>query len=285
MIVRKEPNGEVLLIGQTDHSRLAGQFAAHWGNARFEALEPFDSMARAVAFHDFGYLRYETSPHFNEETGETPNFRDVTTNAKRLEEYQWCFDWLLGPDPYAGLIVNMHRTGLWRGRYDAMKYPEHKRRPQPPEVDAFVERNEAARETFIKESGIDEQQLRINFRLMQTFDYLSLYFSCQEPYPDYIDPVPTSYTCAEGEGVKLTLTPIGHNRIAVDPFPFDADPCRFQLPARRLPQAKFATEAAFRKAYYAAPIELIEYVLVGSGTAGDTSGTNLQAEPAALATV
>jgi hypothetical protein len=285
MIVRKEPNGEVLLVGQTDHSRLAGQFAAHWGNAQFAALEPFDSMARAVAFHDYGYLRYETAPQFNEETGETPNFRDVVTNEKRLEEYQWCFDWLLGPDPYAGLIVNMHRTGLWRGRYAAMRYPEHKIRPQPPEVDAFVARNEAARATFIAGSGIDEAQLRINFRLLQTFDYLSLYFSCQEPYEDYIDPVPTSYANAEGEGVRLTLTPLGDNRIAVDPFPFDTDPCRFQLTARRLPQAKFANEAAFRKAYFQAPVELIEYVLVGSGTAADTSDTRPQAQPATLTAV
>ena len=262
MIVRKEHDGQVLLIGQTDHSRLAGQFAAHWGNAQFALLQPYESVARAAAFHDFGYLRYETSPNFNTETGETPNFRDVVTDAKRLEEYQWCSDWLFGSDLYAATMVNMHRTGLWRGRYGAMRHPEHKIRPQTPEVDAFVERNETARAEMIAQHGLDPNELRINYRLLQTWDLLSLYFSCQEPYDDYIEPVPTSYADRDGEGVRMTLTPLDGNRVAVDPFPFDINPCRFQLPARRLANAKFADEAAFRKAYFQAPIELIEYELV-----------------------
>jgi len=38
MIVRKQPNGELILIGQTDHSRLVGQLAAHWGNRDFANL-------------------------------------------------------------------------------------------------------------------------------------------------------------------------------------------------------------------------------------------------------
>ena len=33
MIIREAANGETIVIGQTDHSRLVGQLAAHWGNA------------------------------------------------------------------------------------------------------------------------------------------------------------------------------------------------------------------------------------------------------------
>jgi hypothetical protein len=58
MIVRKETDGGALLIAQTEHSRLVGQFAAHWGNRDFAVPEPFESMARAAVFHDFGWLRY-----------------------------------------------------------------------------------------------------------------------------------------------------------------------------------------------------------------------------------
>ena len=58
-------------------------FASHWGNATFAVPEPFESVARAATFHDFGYLRYETAPAFNAETGQTPNFRDVITDEKR----------------------------------------------------------------------------------------------------------------------------------------------------------------------------------------------------------
>jgi hypothetical protein len=261
VIVRKQDDGQMLLVGQTDHSRLAGQFAAHWGNERFAALQPYESVARAAAFHDYGYLRYETEPSFNPETGETPNFRDVNTDAKRLEEYQWCSDWLLGPDPYAGAIVNMHRTGLWRGRYGAMKHPGHKMRKQSPEVDAFIARNEAQRAQLLATQTWDPSELRINYRLLQVWDLLSLYFSCQEPSEDYIEPVPTSYRDQEGEGVRVTLTPIGPNRVHVDPFPFDVNPCYFQLAARRLPQPRFENQDAFRKAYFQAPLEIIQFEL------------------------
>ena len=56
MIVRTLAEGQTALIGQTDHSRLVGQFAAHWGNDRFAAPEPYDSVVRAATYHDFGWL-------------------------------------------------------------------------------------------------------------------------------------------------------------------------------------------------------------------------------------
>jgi hypothetical protein len=62
MIVRKEANGQLLLIGQTDHSRLVGQLAAHWGNDRFAPPRPYDSVARAAAFHDTRHRRSSTMP-------------------------------------------------------------------------------------------------------------------------------------------------------------------------------------------------------------------------------
>ena len=37
MIVRPLADGHTALIGQTDHSRLVGQLAAHWGNDQFAA--------------------------------------------------------------------------------------------------------------------------------------------------------------------------------------------------------------------------------------------------------
>jgi hypothetical protein len=32
---------------QTDHSRLAGFMASHWGNSTFAPLQPYESVARA----------------------------------------------------------------------------------------------------------------------------------------------------------------------------------------------------------------------------------------------
>ncbi len=262
MIVRNLSDGEQLILGQTDHSRLAGRFAAHWGNATFAPLEPYESVARAATFHDFGYLRYETDPAFNPLTGQTPNFRDVVTDEKRLSEYQWCFDWFLGLDPYAGNLANMHRTGLWRGRYNALIHPAKPLRTEPSAVEAFVAKNEALQAKTVAEHGWDRQQLRINYRLLQLWDLLSLAFSCQEPEADYFEPVPTRYTDKDDEGVRLTMTPLDAGTIAFDPYPFDTDALRIALPVKRVKNGTFADRDAFIKAYFQAPTELLEYTLV-----------------------
>ena len=258
MIVRKTAAGELLLIGQTDHSRLVGQLGAHWGNECFATPQPFDSVARAAAYHDYGWLRYETAPILLA-GGETPEFRQVPGSAAQLAAYQWCIDWLSGIDPYAGLIVNMHRTGLWRARYDTIKHPENSIRKLSPDVEEFVIVNEARQERERK--SLDAQQLWTNYRLLQVWDLLGLYFCCQDPYEDYIEPVPVGYA-DDKPGLRLGLHPLGAEKVAFDPFPFDCRPCRVQLMYRRLPQTKYPDLASFRRAYFQAPIELTNFELV-----------------------
>jgi hypothetical protein len=278
MIVRKDADG-MLLVTQTDHSRLAGQFAAHWGNETFAPPTPYESVARAAAFHDFGYLRYETAPAFDPSTGETPMFRAVPTDARRLEEYQWCFDWLLEQDPYASLLVSMHRVGIWRARYNTIASQMNKSRRQGPAIDAFIERQEARRSGIIAEHGFDERQLWTNYRLLQVWDLMSLYFSCDLPAEDSIEPVPTSYRDADAEGVRLTLSPLDATTVAIDPYPFDVGPLRVSLPARRFPQATFEDQAALRKAYFRAPLVLLEFDLVASAASGGSLGRSTGKKP------
>ena len=264
MIVRKEANGEMLLLAQTDHSRLAGQFAAHWGNAEFAPLTPYESVARAAAFHDFGYLRYETAPAFDEATGGTPSFRDVPTDERRLEEYQWCPDWLLALDPYAALLVSMHRTGLWQQRYKTISSTMYNVRKQKPEVEAFIERQETLRPQLIAQHNFDPQQLWINYRLLQVWDLMSLAFSLHAPEADAFEPVPVSYRDSEKEGVRLSMTPLDAKTVELDPYPFDVPALRVAVPVRRLSQSTFESQDAFRKAYFCAQLELMEFQLVAA---------------------
>ena len=75
MIVRYETDGTIVMITQNDHAQLSGLFAAHWGNELFEKPRPYGSMVRAAMFHDRGWIRYETGPQLDPETGKTPNYR------------------------------------------------------------------------------------------------------------------------------------------------------------------------------------------------------------------
>jgi hypothetical protein len=258
MIVRKEANGSQRLIGQTDHSRLVGQFAAHWGNDRFAAPEPYESVVRAAVYHDYGWLRYETNPIVND-AGETPDFRQV--GARQLDSYQWCVDWMAGIDRYSGLIVSLHRTGLWRSRYGAITSPSASMaRVLNDETERFIARHEAWQED--QQRTLDPAQVWTNYRLLQVWDLLGLYFCCQDPVEDAIAPVPLSYGGGRMDGVRMALAPANPRRVAFEPYPFDVRPLKVQLTAKRLAATRFPDLAGFRKAYFQAPTELIEFELV-----------------------
>jgi hypothetical protein len=262
MIIRPDPRGGLLLVGQTDHSRFVGQLAAHWGNADFETPTPYDSVVRAATFHDYGWLRYETSPSIDPESGEPYPFLKVPMTATQLAAYQWALDWMADIDPYAGLIVSMHRTGLWRGRYQTIKHPawRYNLTTLSPEVQAFVERNEAWQAR--RRATLDAREVRTNYRLLQVWDLLGLYFCCQEPYRDHIEPVPVGYAGADDDGVRLTLSPAGERRVVFDPYPFDVRPCRAQLTFRRVTRTAFEDVATFRRAWFQADVGVMEFELV-----------------------
>jgi len=259
MIVRKQPNSELILIGQTDHSRLVGQLAAHWGNEKFAAPQPYASMVRAAAFHDYGWLRYETSPLIHPETGEPYQFLQVPLDATQLAAYQWSLDWLAGIDRYAGLIINMHRTGLWKNRYGAITHPRgYNLRDLNPDVRRFIQHNRAWQER--ERESWDSGGLWTNYRLMQVWDLLGLYFCCQDPYDDTIEPLPASYS--DKEGIRLTMKPAGPDRVIFEPYPFNVRPCRVQLACRRLPKSSFENLEAFHCAYFQAENELLRFELL-----------------------
>jgi len=258
MIVRKQPNGELVLINQTDHSRLAGQLAAHWGNSHIAAPDPYNSMVRAATFHDYGWLRYETAPLINPDTGEPFSFLQVPLGSSQLAAYQWSLDWMTSIDPYAGLIVNMHRTGLWQHRYETLRHPNAYTLTEiSAEVRELVKRNE----TWQEQARIawDQRQLDVNYRLMQIWDLLALYLCCEEPYEEYIEPVPISYE--EKDGIRMTIQPAGPARIAFEPYPFNVQPCNVQLVTRRLPKSSYSNVEEFQRAYFEAEIVVCRFEL------------------------
>jgi hypothetical protein len=259
MIVRKEANGQLLLIGQTDHSRLVGQLGAHWGNDRFAVPRPYDSVARAAAFHDYGWLRYETQPIINE-AGETPEFRQLPGSVKQLDAYQWCIDWMRSIDPYAGLLVGLHRTGLWRARYDTIGHPSMSIRKLGDDTEEFIATNEARQRQ--EEKAFDPIELRTNYHLLQVWDLLGLYFCCQDPYDDYIEPVPLAYDGKKENTVRLSMRALGPRKVAFEPFPFANRSTEVQLAYRRLPAATYPDLDAFRRAYFQARVEVMNFELV-----------------------
>ena len=154
MIVRYESDGSIVMITQNDHAQLSGLFAAHWGNDTFQKPQPYASLVRAAMFHDRGWIRYETAPQLNPETGKTPNYREVPNDRTQLEAFEWAGDWLSAIDPYAGLMIAKHRSGLWQGRYGVIAHPPAIQRGKlAPEILAFIARSEAKQKVAAPVSG------------------------------------------------------------------------------------------------------------------------------------
>jgi hypothetical protein len=256
-----EAGGETLVVGQTEHSRFVGQLAAHWGNSEVARPDPWESVVRAAIYHDYGWITYETNPLVDERSGKPYRFLELPLSERQLESYQWCIDWMAATDLYSGLIISRHRTGLWKGRYGVMRHPQ--RKYDLHELDRrivqLIERNEAWQQEAL--ASLDEgrrARFPTHYRMMQVWDLLGLYFCCQEPYDDYIDPIPTRFG---GEGARMTMKPAGRGRVLFEPYPFDERGLRVQLACKRLPSRTYSTAGQFREAYFKAPNVLLEYEL------------------------
>jgi hypothetical protein len=262
MIVRYESNGSIVMITQNDHAQLSGLFAAHWGNDRFEKPRPYGPLVRAAMFHDRGWIRYETGPQLNLATGKTPNYREVPNDAAQLAAFEWAGDWLGSIDPYAGLMIAKHRTGLWQGRYGAITYPPPIQRGQlAPDIQAFISRSEAKQKTAAEK--LDPKELAINYNLLQVWDMMSLYICSNEVLEqDRIEPVPVAYS--GDTGVAMTFNPMQPDTIALNPYPFDQPSLTTNVIFRRLTQTKFKDSTELQTVYFKTAPQIASFMLVPS---------------------
>jgi hypothetical protein len=247
------------VVMQPDHAELSGQLAARWGNAEFTAPEPLASVHRASRRHDDGWAVWERSPQLDAR-GAPCNFVGVhipshlafwRAGAAAVEE----------EDPYAGLLVSMHGAGIYRGRYGTQ--PEMKMAfagEVEQLVEAFVAEQEDGYARRRAQLGADEAGTWANYRLLQAFDRLSLFFCMNDPgagASTTIGSVPTDY---DGGEASLAIESVAPFQITLDPYPF-AGEAIFALRRRVLPKEDFTSGDAFREALGAVDPETVDVVM------------------------
>jgi Protein of unknown function (DUF3891) len=269
MVVRDLKDGRSVVSLQEDHAELAAQFAAHWGNERFAKLRPYQTILFATTYHDSGYREWEGNPPMNMEKGrpyalreEIPAFEPV-----ELAAYANNIAWVSSHDLYAGLLVSMHRTGLWHNRYDVFTEPAMKPRERSGAVQALKkeleEKQAKTRKTLARNHSGFEQELWRNFAALQIFDLLSLYFCCdgfatETSFKEYkITPVGVDYDSEEK--VDLRVIPNRTGAVKITPYPFDISPLRVGIRARIVSPIKGKTEKACIEAYHKASRQLLQF--------------------------
>jgi hypothetical protein len=232
MIVQSAENGAPhFIILQIDHARMSGQLAQAFGNAEFAALNPHEPVAYAVAHHDEGWADLDAQMLPDPATG-LPYNLTKTPLPKIIATGSGSPDFNERHHPYSGLLSSMHTYGLYHGRYgmsdkvfiDLI----------PPQFKAQVTTlldGELARQQRIKTQlaadpisaeWIADDFLFTNYKLLQFFDTLALYFHMvhaeargEATFPN----VPR----AVGDDVTVTIRPIDHDTYALSPWPFADD--------------------------------------------------------------
>lgn len=251
------------LITQEEHADLAAQFAAHWGNERFARLAPYDTMVFATVYHDSQHRDIEAALPINVETGLPYGFRATPPAYDKAEWLRNNIAWVEARDPYAGLIVSMHHSGLKQNRYGVIRSLNtpvtSNRKPLSPDTEAMVRAMEQEQrdkiEAFASRDPAARDQIQTNYRLFQVFDMLSLYFCCDGHTDNGMKaaafgPVPVSY--GTDEEVDLHILPLGDGRIRLDPYPFDESPLKVSVFGRTMPWPQSGADTEHRVAFYKA---------------------------------
>src|SRR5437660_1677720 len=121
MFARDLADGSVLMIEQEDHTDLAAQFAAHWGNAEFSRPEPYQSVVFGTIYHDSGHREMEADLPIDVERGVPYAIGRTPPGLRKNEADVLNAHWVRTRDPYASLLVSMHHAGLRKQRYGTVR--------------------------------------------------------------------------------------------------------------------------------------------------------------------
>lgn len=271
MLITRRGN-QLCLVKQVDHGELAGNIAQVWGGGPFEAPSPFDSAYLAAARHDEGWRLWDERPAFNEQEGRPLHFLEIAM-SDHVPLYKAGVEAVTELDPYAGLLVGMHWSGLYRGRWGLQSNVEDLLQADRTPVQKLQDQavaDEEARWISLKTrlwhgSGPRaalEMRLWHNYGLLQAWDLLSL-FVCVAPLdtpgatsevvllsstlrPIDHQPgrrrIPAVPTRIGQPAVDLDLTVIEPGVVAIEPYPFKAPAVTFTVEASAIPDRRYSSD-------------------------------------------
>jgi hypothetical protein len=265
-MLRMETETGWWLITHPDHARLAGDFAAAWGNERFRRPEPRARVLKGIACHDDGWMVRDAHPSVTRQGRPSAFSTELVGKYSAFEEIDIA-DYLAvrdravrtiaEEDAYAGLLISMHTYSLLTEHAD--------RATIAPDdlvlLDEFLERLRAyqgelrraiAADSALAEGERSEQAVLEHFRLLQACDNLSLLTCVAFGAPaDLLHPLPLN----DGGTAEVEVTPIAERHFRLTPWPFAEPEVEFAFPARHVAGRLFGDSAELEAVFAAAPVE------------------------------
>lgn len=262
MLVRDAGDAWQIVL-QTDHADLAWQLAAAWGGDGFARPQPYEPLLHAAARHDDGWAVWERRPRLARAgAGAEPQSFFTVPPAVHLVFYRAGVAVVADEDPHAGLLVSMHMSGLYRGRYGVMpSSPRELDDATRALVDAFVHEEEARQAALRRALDVDEAWRWTAYALLQVFDVVSLYFGLADVETGTRGACEGVPTTVGGDPVRIAIEPLGPWRVRFDPHPFAEDRVELSLRRRLVPKRDWPDDDAFRADFDAAPVEDVPIVV------------------------
>lgn len=229
MIVQTASKGKPnLVIFQTDHALMCGQIASAFGNDLFTVPDPLEPMVYVAAHHDEGWATVDTRVEMDVDTG-LPYNLTKTPLAYLLQTSAGSPAFNEKHHAYSGMMSSMHTTGLFHGRYGLSDkvfidlIPDDMRSATETMLKAELDRQDKLKEIIEADSKmavlIQDNVLFHNYKLLQFFDTLALYFHMThetERGDSYFENVPR----AVGDDVTITIKRVEPGVYALSPYPF-----------------------------------------------------------------
>ena len=271
LVTRREDR--LALITQPDHGRLAGQLAAHWGNSQFAIPAARAALLCAASHHDDGWLELDGVPAFNPQALRPAHFVELPLR-QTAGPYARGVESVYERDRHAGVLVSMHFSGFYTGRWGL----QEGRPGDDPLATRVVATQEARWVPALREawgyrgprSEFDADTWHA-YEVLQGLDLLSLALGLvdlerpseaaeavnvgatlrqldQPPGPRLVPMVPI----APGRRVELSLRVVAPRRVELDPYPFDQPEFEVTLPIRELEDRVYDSADESARAYHAA---------------------------------
>ena len=265
-MLRMESETGWWLITHPDHARLAGAFAAAWGNATFRRPEPRDRVLHGIATHDDGWAARDSRPTITRQgkpsafsielVGKYSAFEEIDI-ADYLSVRDRAVRMIAEKDPYAGLLISMHTYNLLTEHADRTTIASE----GLVLLDAFLEsqrsyqsdlRSAIEADTTLTQEQKAKQTTIEHFRLLQACDNLSLLACVAFNSPAHLlHPLPLN----DGTQSDVKVLPIAPRHFRLTPWPFAEAELGFLFPARHVSGKLFNTSKDLDDAFHAAAAE------------------------------
>jgi hypothetical protein len=271
-MLRMESETGWWLITHPDHARLAGDFAAAWGNAHFRKPEPRARVLKGIACHDDGWAARDAHPSITRQgkpsafsielVGKYSAFEEID-----IEDYLAVRDRavriIAEEDPYAGLLISMHTYNLLTAHADRSTIAAE----GLVLLDAFLDRlreyqdqlrGSIASDASLADADKSDERVIEHFRLLQACDNLSLLTCVTFDGPaNLLHPLALS----GGGTAEVQVAPIGSRHFRLSPWPFEGREVRVTFPARHITGKLFADSRTLEEAFHAAAVERLTVTL------------------------